>query len=320
MSFYGNRLRLRSPPLPKRELPTLERFERLTLQDLRKIKKFVEKYRASAAAVQAENVRIEAENKRRKAENERLSLSAQQRLERWEKESGWATTIGRMQQIRDCLLQIRVGAIGSAFKSTVRFDDSFDVPKDPGERFIKEYADLDRKADQIWRTRPEESYNRQPIHRLKKEPSPFAIMSISGARVRVGAQHIDLQEIERRISTLEAVSAREKETARELRARIAVKETQTRNLAKPYRSEISLQLRKLSCCPYCANALSPDAAHQDHIHPVCKGGQSVSRNLVFVCSRCNMKKRDITLGKFLRANGFSVSEVHARLEALEKDY
>ena len=304
---------------PTRATPELERLDRLSLHDLRKIKKFVEKYRENVAATAAENLRIEAENRKRKLDNERSSSAEQQRLDAWERDSGWSRAVQRMQQLRDLLWKLRVGVIGGVFQPTVRFD-GFDVPTNPGLKFVKEYQELDRKVDLLWRSRPEPSSRRQPLLPSKKEPLPHALMTISGAKVRVSASRVELTDLEARIVELEGLAAREKEKELQLRARIADKESETRRLAKRYRSAVIDQLSKLGCCPYCSGDLSPETAHQDHIHPVCKGGHSVPRNLVFVCSICNMKKSDTTLGIFLRSSGFSVSDVHARLELLGKDF
>lgn len=83
-------------------------------------------------------------------------------------------------------------------------------------------------------------------------------------------------------------------------------------------ASVKQQLARSPLCPYCGGFIG-DAPHADHIYPVAKGGRSVSRNMVWVCSDCNQKKRDLTLSAFIREFGLARSDVEQRLLNLGKD-
>jgi 5-methylcytosine-specific restriction endonuclease McrA len=78
-----------------------------------------------------------------------------------------------------------------------------------------------------------------------------------------------------------------------------------------------LQINAL--CPYCGNFID-GIPHADHIYPVSKGGYSVRGNMVYVCSDCNLKKKDMTLQKFIQKFNFNRDEIESRLNDLKKDY
>lgn len=72
-------------------------------------------------------------------------------------------------------------------------------------------------------------------------------------------------------------------------------------------------------CPYCGNDLG-QTPHADHIYPVSKGGLSVSKNMVMVCSKCNLKKKDLTLREFITKFSMNRDEIEKRLEELGKSF
>ena len=84
------------------------------------------------------------------------------------------------------------------------------------------------------------------------------------------------------------------------------------------------QILKVSHCPYCGSSLGPfngvQCAQLDHIYPVSSGGLSTVHNLVYVCSSCNLKKRDATLNMFIISNGLDREKVYENLDQLEKAY
>jgi hypothetical protein len=43
-------------------------------------------------------------------------------------------------------------------------------------------------------------------------------------------------------------------------------------------------------------------------------------NLIFVCSSCNIKKRDSTLRRFIEETGLDEKAIHERLLSLAKDF
>lgn len=43
-------------------------------------------------------------------------------------------------------------------------------------------------------------------------------------------------------------------------------------------------------CVYCGNHYEPEQLTLDHVHPKCKGGETVTKNLVCCCRSCNHDK------------------------------
>jgi len=82
-------------------------------------------------------------------------------------------------------------------------------------------------------------------------------------------------------------------------AKAAAYDGTQRQLANSIKNDIKKQIHSLSSCPYCGRLLTMDDAHADHIYPVIKGGLSTTRNMIYVCSDCNLKKRDMTLRNFI---------------------
>lgn len=78
------------------------------------------------------------------------------------------------------------------------------------------------------------------------------------------------------------------------------------------------QLSTFNRCPYCAQKLSFEQSHLDHIHPVSKGGLSEDDNLVLVCAPCNTSKGKKTLRAFCRDVDLNYEVVVARLEQIGK--
>jgi 5-methylcytosine-specific restriction endonuclease McrA len=82
---------------------------------------------------------------------------------------------------------------------------------------------------------------------------------------------------------------------------------------------IRVRLARTTKCPYCGGPLG-DSAHADHIHPVAKGGLSTAGNMVLVCQPCNIKKKDMTLNRFIQKHRLDQKAVFARLARLQKDF
>jgi len=107
---------------------------------------------------------------------------------------------------------------------------------------------------------------------------------------------------------------RRKASLENLKAAAASNNTAHRALA----ASIKRQLARSCLCPYCGGPLG-DVPHADHIYPIAKGGRSVTRNMVWVCSDCNQMKKDLTLSAFIRQFGLPRSEIEQRLLDLGKD-
>jgi 5-methylcytosine-specific restriction endonuclease McrA len=117
------------------------------------------------------------------------------------------------------------------------------------------------------------------------------------------------------------ISQKEKEDSKKKtdRAVIAAYKGKSRNLAYQIKSELKEQMNIDVHCPYCGNDIGDDP-HCDHVYPVSKGGLSTPKNMVYVCSDCNLKKTDMTLSQFIKKYGFQRLEIEKRLEKLGKDY
>ena len=146
-----------------------------------------------------------------------------------------------------------------------------------------------------------------------KDTKTFTII---GTRVEISIQDINITELEGLIQS----HNRKIEKLDELKARAARNVLETRQLAQSERRKINKQLVLLNCCPYCAKDLSALDAHLDHIYPVSKGGLSRQANLIFVCSSCNIKKRDSTLRSFIKETGLDEKAIHERLKSFAKDF
>jgi len=107
---------------------------------------------------------------------------------------------------------------------------------------------------------------------------------------------------------------RKKDSLVELRA-AAANSNETRKVG----SSVKRNLTRQPWCPYCGGPLDSNP-HADHIYPVSKGGRSVPRNMVYVCSECNARKRNLTLHGFMRKYALDRVAIEVRLEELGKEY
>jgi 5-methylcytosine-specific restriction endonuclease McrA len=101
----------------------------------------------------------------------------------------------------------------------------------------------------------------------------------------------------------------------ELRAAAAANSGEARKVGSIVRRALTEQ----TICPYCGGSLGT-TPHADHIYPISKGGRSVPKNMVFTCSSCNGRKRDLTLSNFIRAFRLNRDEIEHRLEQLGKEF
>ena len=154
----------------------------------------------------------------------------------------------------------------------------------------------------------------------KKPPADYTVLKIAGASLRVFFNKFSLDQIDAEIRKRETDLLKDKDKLQEIRARAASNELEIRAQAKRFRSDVEKQMRVFNNCPYCEATLDPGNAHLDHIYPVSKGGQSTNRNLVFVCSACNLKKKMHTLRIFVRDAGYDFDRIASRLEVLGKDF
>jgi 5-methylcytosine-specific restriction endonuclease McrA len=149
---------------------------------------------------------------------------------------------------------------------------------------------------------------------------------LSNAEIRVEAQ---VKAIEVIRSNEAAIRKREDQAAsREKNAELKVDHykayaaayfDQTRKLGAIIRKRLLEQEDFLIGCPYCGNAMG-EIPHADHIYPVSKGGLSTIKNMVLVCSACNIRKSDYTLREFIKRCSLDRNFVEKNLEILKKTY
>lgn len=111
-----------------------------------------------------------------------------------------------------------------------------------------------------------------------------------------------------------------KEQLEKLIAKAAVVDKKSRQLANSVKRKIIKQVEISNVCPYCGVVLNIDTAHADHIYPLSKGGLSTTKNMVYVCHRCNMLKTNLTLSNFIKSTGYNREDIEKRLDLLKKEY
>lgn len=142
------------------------------------------------------------------------------------------------------------------------------------------------------------------------------LRSIPSAEEREGKR---VSAANRRIVQKEIAEARRIEKEARIVAMAAAHAGKTRQLAQTIRRNIEHQRALLPICPYCGLSLGHDL-EADHIYPVARGGLSTVENMVFVCSVCNGRKRDMTLREFVKLLCFDQSTIDERLERLGKRF
>lgn len=83
--------------------------------------------------------------------------------------------------------------------------------------------------------------------------------------------------------------------------------------------QIKSKIIRNEFCPYCNNPINENA-HLDHIYPLSKGGLSVIKNMVYICSSCNLKKRALTLNSFIKKYKLERDKIEKNLELLNKEF
>jgi 5-methylcytosine-specific restriction endonuclease McrA len=104
------------------------------------------------------------------------------------------------------------------------------------------------------------------------------------------------------------------------RAKASAYDEKQRQEANLIKQKIKKQINLFPNCPYCGKALDINDAHADHIYPISKGGLSTVKNMVFICSHCNLSKADLTLRNFVKKMRLNADIIYANLEELHKDF
>jgi 5-methylcytosine-specific restriction endonuclease McrA len=129
-------------------------------------------------------------------------------------------------------------------------------------------------------------------------------------------QNLDTTSIENRIAKLRSL-IKKKERAEAGKAIITSYRKEIREISVVIKKQLEEQKNKFPNCPYC-NGLLGKKPHCDHIHPVSHGGLSTIVNMVYICSSCNLKKKDFTLREFLSISSLNRDEVEERLLMMGK--
>jgi 5-methylcytosine-specific restriction endonuclease McrA len=95
----------------------------------------------------------------------------------------------------------------------------------------------------------------------------------------------------------------------------------TRSIGDKVKKGLQSQIKIVKYCPYCGKRFGDsDVPHADHIYPVSKGGLSTSKNMIYICSTCNIKKANKTLREFIIENNLDRDRIEKNLELLKKTF
>ena len=319
--------RLRTKVVEKVKLPRLKDFTKLSLGDLKKVKGYCELYHSEDGKRLETIQRLEEDRNQyesRSRAHDDLSAKLDAEIKALDSESYslfWQT------------FKFKQGFFSNLLVSREKLPISYILPsgetlnkmivKTPESMALKARLDDKNKDCVAARKKRAELQSIRPMRSSGSYASNFAhfckdtkTFTINGTRVEISVDEINITELECLIQS----HNRKIEKLGDLRARAASNVLETRRLAQSERRNINKQLDLLNCCPYCAKDLSALDAHLDHIYPVSKGGLSRQANLIFVCSSCNIKKRDSTLRSFIEETGLDAKTIHGRLASLAKDF
>jgi len=130
---------------------------------------------------------------------------------------------------------------------------------------------------------------------------------------------VKLSLIQRHIERRKRIAEAEKQKKLKLEAlkvRAKRNEDEVRAMATSIKSRLS---EKRQDCPYCGGSVG-ESPHADHIYPVSKGGLSIDVNIVIVCAKCNLRKKDLTLREFIAKFSMNRDEIEKRLEEQGKSF
>ena len=216
-----------------------------------------------------------------------------------------------------CEVRIRLGAVPSGLHAVERRIDELESET---SRILKDrqyQAGLVRKLltasplSKEGRTRLQELRNESRELQERKRQLQHEQRELESAYEFVAKKREWVAKLERALGS----KRRKKEKIEELKAAAASNTATHRMMAQ----SIKRQLTRDPFCPYCGDHLG-DVPHADHIYPIAKGGRSVARNMVWVCSSCNGQKRDLTLAAFISKLSLNRDQIEERLRNLGKDF
>ena len=289
----------------KSQLPLMKDLNSLALGDLKKIRKGYEAHTVKKEYFEAECARIDHQNRQATFQKDQWH---KQHMEPVEAE------LKRIEQaLRDC----RTGPIGEMFKKNPKYN-GLRYKHGQGEIWIYRHQTILEKKSAVLRSAP--AFNFSSGRSMPRRPKAETNLKIGGATLKIDLSKIEVHELNILIHRHEENFENEKTKLMELQARAVTSEKKTRQQAQQFKRGLHKQLAKVLNCPYCSGQLNDSNAHLDHIYPVSKGGQSTPKNLVFVCAKCNLGKRTLTLRSFILEFGMNEAVVHERLELLNKDF
>ncbi len=152
--------------------------------------------------------------------------------------------------------------------------------------------------------------------RIKKLESELANLTIHEDVIMYYRKRI--VEKENWIANLRSEITR-KEAQKQKHDEIVALAVQNMDQSRVLANSIKINLQKQKECPYCGMLLT-DSVHVDHIYPIAKGGKSTSKNMVWVCDKCNLRKGTLTLTGFIRKYHLDRVEIERKLDMLGKEY
>lgn len=225
----------------------------------------------------------------------------------------------------------------------------FSIPDVSLEELNKNEKELRKKAESLWEgykfytdkvegLKKQASsffnriFDREKVERLNKDINSFSILAddyfkkytdMQDRVLRTQDLYIKRRPYEEKLSFLhdleKEIVIRENAENKRLRERNKMAENtrQVREIAE----DVKAKLLKNKYCPYCGRLINYNGyAHADHIYPIDKGGQSTIENMVYVCSDCNLKKGNMTLGNFIRKYNLDRNYIETQLINLNKDF
>lgn len=194
-------------------------------------------------------------------------------------------------------LEEKTGGIGWYKSSAKPITDILDALVEEYEKYRSLYDDL---------------YNSMVPPPVKKPYFPNVEFKLVNKKIIIASSEMTADLIIRAIE--------EKNKSQLVLAKASAYDGTQRQLANSIKIDIRNQIHALSLCPYCGKSLSIDGAHADHIYPVSKGGLSTTRNMVYICAGCNLKKKDMTLRNFIKKYNLNADNIHHHLDILGKDF
>jgi 5-methylcytosine-specific restriction endonuclease McrA len=204
----------------------------------------------------------------------------------------------------------------------------------------KEYSEIRIKAEnEILSNVDSVKYKNEKNGELNGAPTPTDEIFSQNRRFKELKSHLEIakgclpnamkEAEEKRKETVEKRALRSKETAQKRKqekekeekkygkkeALAAAHLGEGRLRAKQIRDGLEISYR----CPYCGGNIG-STPHADHIYPLSLGGLSTDENMIFACSKCNLKKKDDTLRKFIQKNNLNRDKIEARLEKMGKSF